>query len=102
MIPEEQYPDGPYRPSHWPEWARDEIFIDVTAHLDWTDRLLVLIGRPVGIRVRTVVGTPPGRCASESSVSAHRIHWPWQRQHGGYSPAPASSDQSPGQEGQGQ
>lgn len=88
----EQYPDGPYRPGHWPEWARDEIYSDVHVRFDWTDRLLILIGREVSVSVRTVVANPPGRCASKSSAWAHRIRWPWSRRVGGYSevaPEPA-------------
>lgn len=84
MIPDEQYPDGPYRPSHWPEWARDEIITGVSVHFDWTDRFLILIGRPVSVNVKTVVRNPPGRCASQSSAWAHRIRWPWHRESGGY------------------
>jgi hypothetical protein len=91
MIPEEQYPDDPYRPQHWPEWARDEIFTNVDVRFDWTDRLLILIGRTVTVSVRTVASTPPGRCASRSSAWAHRILWPWHRERGGYSPIVDSS-----------
>lgn len=85
MSPDERFPDGPYRPDHWPEWARDELFSDVTVKFDWTDRLLILVGRPVTVAVRTVVSNPPGRCASKSSAWAQRILWPWRRQQGGYS-----------------
>jgi hypothetical protein len=91
MIPDEQYPDGPYRPAHWPEWARDEIFTQVDVHFDWTDRLLILIGRTVTVKVKTVVATPPGRCAASSSVWAWRIRWPWQREPVGYSPMMAEA-----------
>lgn len=83
-MPEDRFPDGPYRPEHWPSWARDEIFSDVTVHFGWTDRLLILIGRPVTVNVRTVVGNPPGPCATTSSAWANRIHWPWQKRPGGY------------------
>lgn len=44
MHDDDDFPDGPYRPAHWPEWARDEIFSDVTVRFDWTDRLLILLG----------------------------------------------------------
>ena len=83
--PREQFPDGPYRPSHWPEWARDEIYSNVTIKFAWTDWLLILFGRPVSVSVRTIVSQSPGRCASTSSAWAHRIRWPWQRQPSGYS-----------------
>lgn len=86
-MSDEQYPDGPYRPEHWPAWARDEIFTTVEVHFDWTDRLLILLGRTVTVSVKTVVANPPGRCWSLSSVWAHRICWPWQKRPGGYSPA---------------
>lgn len=95
MRPDEQYPDGPYRPSHWPSWARDEIFTHADVRFGWLDRLLILIGRPVSLRVETIVGNPPVRCASQTSIWAHRIRWPWQRQPGGYSemaaPAPSAT-----------
>lgn len=84
MIPEERFPDGPYRPAHWPVWARDEIFSHVDVQFGWTDRLLILIGRPVTVRVKTVVANSPGRCATQSSAWAHRILWPWRRRPGGY------------------
>ena len=100
MIPDEQYPDGPYRPKHWPEWARDEIYTDVTVQFDWTDRLLILLGRSVSVNVRTVVGNAPGRCASKTSAWAHRIRWPWQRRHGGYcAMSPPHPTAEPGCEG---
>lgn len=80
----DEYPDGPYKPAHWPGWARDEIFTHVDVRFDWTDRLLILIGRTVTVKVQTVVAAAPGRCASTSSAWAHRIRWPWQKGHGGY------------------
>jgi hypothetical protein len=86
----DEYPDGPYRPKRWPEWARDEIVGDVTIHFDWTDRLLILLGRTVSVSVRTVVENTPGRCATTSSAWAHRIRWPWQKQPGGYCPMTAA------------
>lgn len=84
IPPDDTFPDGPYRPSHWPAWARDEIFSHVTVRFDWTDRLLILLGRTVSVRVQTVVASPPGRCATQSSAWAHRIRWPWQKPEGGY------------------
>jgi hypothetical protein len=95
VSPDEWYPDGPYRPAHWPDWARDEIFTHVTVHFDWTDRLLILLGRPVSISVRTVVGASPGRCASKTSAWAQRVRWPWQKVPGGY----LESDGMPSEEG---
>lgn len=84
MIPADPYPDGPWRPAHWPAWGRDEIFSDVIVHFGWTDRLLIALGRTVTVSVRTVVETSPGRCVTQSSAWAHRIRWPWQRQAGGH------------------
>ena len=93
MIPDELYPDGPYRPDHWPEWARDEIHANVTVNFGWTDRLLILIGRTVSVEVRPVVCNPPGRCASQSSSWAHRIRWPWDRPSSGMHVVAASEYQ---------
>lgn len=87
-IPDDPYPDGPYRPKHWPAWARDEIFTHVDVHFGWTDRLLILMGRVVTVKVQVIVERPPGRCASQSSAWTHRIRWPWARSSGGYSPVP--------------
>jgi hypothetical protein len=87
MIPEDVFPDGPYRPAHWPAWARDEIITHVTVRFRWMDWLLVAIGRPVTVTVRTVVGVPVVGgfgLSSESSAWAHRIRWPWQKPEGGY------------------
>lgn len=90
-LPDDPYPDGPYRPSHWPPWARDEIFAHVDVHFDWVDRFLILIGRTVTVRVQTVVAHPPGRCASRTAAWAWRILWPWSKPAGGYSPTMAGA-----------
>ena len=85
----DEYPDGPYRPAHWPAWARDEIISNVAVRFDWTDRLLILIGRPVAVTVRTVTGVPNVGgfgLSSTSSAWAHRIRWPWQKEPLGSGP----------------
>lgn len=90
--------NDPYRPSHWPAWARDEVFTDTVVRFDWLDRLLIALGRPVSFNVRTVVEQPPGRCQSRSVVYAHRIRWPWRRQGGGYAEAAANATPEEGGE----
>lgn len=76
-------PTDPYildAPSGWK--AADKIIVQVEARLDWKDRLLVMIGRPVGLTVRVYCENRPGKTESNSDVWAWRIVWPWLKNRG--------------------
>jgi hypothetical protein len=63
----------------WPEWAKDGVITHVEIHLDWRDRLLVLIGRPVLVTTKALTENVAGRTEGRSRVSVPRIIWPWSR-----------------------
>jgi hypothetical protein len=71
-----------------PEWAADCISTFVVVHLDWRDRLKVLILGVLHVDVRTDVDCSPNQSHSQSRVWFDRM--PWSRQpRGGYAEEPA-------------
>lgn len=56
-----------------PPWAKDVIHTDVDIHFDFVDRLRILFGAKVHLRVRTDCEHAPGRVESESIVSVARL-----------------------------
>lgn len=63
----------------WPEWAKDAVVTDAAIHLDWKDRLLVLLGRPVIVTTKALTEHMVGRTEGRSRVSVLPIPWPWRR-----------------------
>ena len=57
-----------------PEWAKDAIHTDVEVVMDWRDRLRVLFGARVLVRVRTDCEHAPGRVESETRVNTFFPH----------------------------
>lgn len=55
-----------------PEWAQDALITTVRVRLDWRDRLKVLFGQTLELRIETACETRPGRVESETTVSVYR------------------------------
>lgn len=57
-----------------PEWAKDCIYSDVQVHLDWLDRIRVLFGRVVEVRLMTDCENAPGRLQTTTTVHVPPIY----------------------------
>lgn len=58
--------------SQLPAWAQDALITTVRVRLDWRDRLRVLFGQTLELRIETACETKPGRVESETTVSVYR------------------------------
>jgi hypothetical protein len=67
-----------------PEWAEDRISTHVDVHLDWRDRLRILVTGVCYVRAEVTVEHTPGRMESTSAATVARVVWPWTDRRGGY------------------
>lgn len=60
-----------------PEGFADRLFVNAEVHLDWRERLLLLF-RPLMIRVECDCAVSPGRTRAVTKAWAARWRWPWE------------------------
>lgn len=59
-------------PPEWPDWAKDQVVVQVDVQFDWRDRLRLLLSGKLWLTVRTWTEVPPGRVDSYTTVRVLR------------------------------
>jgi hypothetical protein len=72
-----------------PAWAKDAVVNDLTIRLSWRDRLLVLLGRPFHVTVKTWTSEPVGRTEGMTRSTVLGFRWPWKRKRFAVAEAPS-------------
>lgn len=55
------------------DWAQDQLCTSVEIHLDWRDRIRVLLGKTVRLMIRTDCEVRPNRVESVTTVHVDHI-----------------------------
>jgi hypothetical protein len=60
----------------FPEWAKDGVSVRTTVHLDWRDRLKILLFGRLEVDTFTATEELPGRCETRSCIHVFFPRWP--------------------------